>query len=91
MLIERAIAICIPRQKRRRLQTRGIKMPSGKKSMIFPRAFRTQNARSLEPVGRNAEEQVSDVRFGRSSIPAIAWAGKRFWFGLSVTAARPDR
>src|SRR3982751_1019999 len=51
MVNERAIAICIPRQKRRPLQTRGIRMPSGKNNMTLPLAFRTQNARAVEPFG----------------------------------------
>ena len=77
MLNEKAIAICTPLQKRRRLQTSGIKMPSGKKSITLPRAFRTQNARALEPLGRVAEKQVSDARLGRSSIPTAALATDR--------------
>jgi hypothetical protein len=77
MLIEKAIAICIPRQKRRCLQTRGSKIPSGKKSKTLPARFSTQNARAFGALGKIAEEQVSDARLGWSSIPAVAWARKR--------------
>src|SRR5438046_10681120 len=91
MLHERAIAICIPLQKRRRLQTRGIKMPSGIKSITLPLALCTQNARAVEPLGRIAEEQVSDARLGRRSIPTAASAAKReLWLGRSVATARPE-
>lgn len=92
MLNERAIAICIPLKKRRCLETRGRKMPSGKKSITLPRAFCTQNARALDPLGRNAEEQVSDARLGRSSIRPLPSAIKReLRLGVSVAAATPER
>jgi len=92
MLNETAIAICIPLQKRICLQTRGIKMPSGKKSKIFPAALYIQKNRAFEPLGRIAEEQISDARLGWSSIPTVASAPKReLWLGVSVAAARPER
>ena len=92
MLHETAMAICIPLQKRRRLQTKGIKMPSGKKSITLPLALCTQNARAVEPLGRVAEEQVSDARLGWRSIPGAASATIReLWLGMSVAAARPER
>src|ERR1700730_13047044 len=74
---ETAIAICIPLQKRRRVQTRGSKMPSGIKSKKLPRAFRTQNACAVEPLGRVAEEQVSDARLGWRSISTAVSATRR--------------
>ena len=92
MLNERAIAICIPLRKRRRLPTRGIKMPSGKKSITLPLALCTQNARALEPLGRFAEEQISEARLGRSSSRPLPWAIKReLRLGVSVAAATPER
>ena len=92
MLNERAIAIDIPCQKRRRLHTRGIRMPSGTKSMKLPLAFCRQNARALDTLGRCAEEQVSDAILGWSSNPPVPAARKReLRLGLSVTAARPQR
>ncbi|HZJ00853.1 MAG TPA: hypothetical protein VFD22_09330 [Gemmatimonadaceae bacterium] len=92
MLSERAIAICIPFQKGRRLETRGSSMPSGKKSKKLPRAFRTQNPRAVEPLGIIAGEQVSDASLGRSSIPADDSATMREGrLGTSVTAASPER
>src|SRR5438105_4967010 len=82
MLHERAIAICIPLQKPRRLHTRGSKMPSGKKSMTLPLALCTQNARAVEPLDRIAEEQVSDARMGWRSIPIAASAGELKWISF---------
>ena len=67
-------------------------MPSGIKSKKLPRAFRTQNACAVEPLGRVAEEQVSDARLGWRSIPAAVSATRReLWLGMSVAAARPER
>lgn len=69
MLTERAIAIRSTCQKRRRLQTRGSKRPSGKKSATLPTTFCLQNDRAFEPLGKLAEKQVSVPRLGWSSIP----------------------
>ena len=92
MLHERATAIWIPLQKRRRLQTSGSRMPSGMKSKTLPRAFRTQNARAVEPLGRLAVEQVSDAGLGSSStLTMVSTTEREGRLGLSETAARPER
>ena len=92
MLHESAIAIWIPLQKRRRLQTSGRRMPSGMKSKRFPRAFRAQNPRAVEPLGPTAEEQVNDARLGRSSIfTMLSTTEREGRLGSSVTAASPER
>src|SRR5258706_14085808 len=77
MVDERAIAICIPVQKRRRLHTRGSRMPSGKKSKIFPLALYLQKNRASEPLASIAEGQVSDARLVWTSILPAASAAKR--------------
>jgi len=92
MLIESAAAISITLQKRRRVHTSGIKIPRGKKRIRLPFAFSTQNDCAGEPLGRLAEEQVSDARLGRRSIPIAALAADReLWLGMSVATARHER
>ena len=91
MLIERAVAIPSPLQKCRRLQTRGSKMPSGKKRKTLPFALYRQKNRSFEPFAMIAEEHVSDARLGCTSIPtAVSAFTREGWLGLSVADARPQ-
>lgn len=77
VLKESAIAVSIPLLKRTRFETRGIRMPRGKKSAALPLALRTQNPRALESLGGAAVEQVSDVRLGVSSTPPLPSARER--------------
>ena len=66
MPTERPSAIRMPFQKRRRLDTRGSRMPSGTKSRTLPFALYWQKNRAFERLGRVAEEQVSDAVLGLS-------------------------
>ena len=62
-----------------------------KEDGIAPGVPYAERSRGRTP-GQVAEEQVSDARLGRRSIPAAGSADRReLWLGVSVAEARPER